>query len=161
MAKKILLLLLAVLMLLFCLAWFNLPLRGLILLSVQRLGYQSRGWFAAPARTPEAAYSGFRKALQAGTGYTRYLSPKAQEYYGESLASPDKRAMILAWPEVMTQIYHLECEAFEACVETASYRLEYYQPDWEDDGKQIKGSQQRRELIFTKRKDGNWWISQL
>jgi hypothetical protein len=163
MTKKWLAVVALILVIVSFLLWSNAVWRAQMFFLTRQFAYRAQAWFAAPVKSPEEAYRGFRRALKSdGQEFMRYLSPQAQEIYEPIFAKPEKRQLVLSWPEEMTKNYQMECELFEACVETAVYNLQYYQPDWETaDGKKIRGSEQKREIVFIKRADGGWWIKKL
>ena len=166
MGKKILFILLACVVLVIVVLWSNNLLRAKMIIGLRRFSFVYKGWMAAEATSPEAAYAGFRQALAAASPeVNRYLSPSAEEEYRFILSNPEKRQMILAWPEKLTKIFQVPCDEFEGCEEQAVYSLDYYQEETKVEfrGKEtvIKAGNYKREVVFMKRRGGGWWIKKL
>lgn len=166
MVKKIVFILLGIILLVIVVLLSNDNLKSRTIIGLRRFSFVYKGFLAARADTPEAAYSGFRQALaKSSVEADKYLSPSASREYRFILSDPEKRQMILAWPEKLTKLYQLSCEEFESCEELAVYSLDYYQEAttvmFNSKEQMIEAGNYKREVVFIKRRGGGWWIKKL
>jgi|GEM_PF-1728826 hypothetical protein len=158
---------LILLTLLVAMVWWNSRSNTIITNKVRRFFYPTDLFLSSDNTSPEAVYSGLRQAMvQADSELVlRYISPLSREIYAGVLADPNKRAMILTWPETMTKLFQVACPSDKDCLEQAVYRLDYQeaetQVEWHGSIITLSAGPKSREVIFIKNLKGEWKIKRL